>query len=508
MNFSSILFPDGATPGDVPEPAYFRDLHLDQIADNIAEHEKEYDVRPYFRHALSDANSILYRQEAVRDLRREDVMRLVRAFCERMETMRRQLSQRDKLHAELQKWRWLLHAVETYCSAVLDLTAELQRSELTSRAFGSLRDFMAAHVVSETFQALLAKSQPLVSRLAEIRYCVLVGSGFVTVSPYESQPDYSTLVAETFERFHRTEAKNYRLTLNEYPHMNHVEESILDFVAKLHAEVFDDLRSFASANEAFADPAITRFDAEVRFYAAYLDHIASFEESGLSFCLPELAVTDKRVGACATFDLALANNLAHTNTPVVVNDFELRDGERIFIVSGPNQGGKTTFARTFGQLHHLACLGLPVPGTSARLLVFDRLFTHFEREENPDLLRGKLQDDLVRIHDILDSSTSRSVVIINEIFNSTTLADATFIATKVFERLSELGAVCVCVTFLVDLTRLSDTVVSLVSEVLKDRHDVRTFKVVRATADGRSYAESIAEEYRLTYDMLKARLST
>jgi DNA mismatch repair ATPase MutS len=290
--------------------------------------------------------------------------------------------------------------------------------------------------------------------------------------------------------------------------MNHIEAGILEFVARLYPDVFDRLDRFFRDNQAYLDPVIARWDREIQFYVSYLNYIAPMSRAGLRFCYPSLSETSKAVGSAETFDIALANKLVGSNAPVVTNDFELSGGERIFVVSGPNQGGKTTFARTFGQLHWLGRLGLPVPGRQTTLFVFDNLLTHFEKEEDIHNHRGKLEDDLVRIHAILGEATTRSIVILNEIFTSTTLHDALFLARRVIDRLIQLDALCVCVTFMDELSKIGPQTVSLVSTVVPDNPAERTYHVVRRTADGRSYAMSIAEKYRVTYDKLKERLAS
>ncbi len=312
----------------------------------------------------------------------------------------------------------------------------------------------------------------------------------------------------TFAKFAQGEAKDYRVKFHESVDMDHVEANILECVARLHDDTFAKLDRFCNAHQEFQDPVITRFDREVQFYISYLEFIGGLKQAGLAFCLPRVSRTSKETLIRDTFDLALARKLVAEKSPVIRNEFALSGRERVFVVSGPNQGGKTTFARSFGQLHYLAALGCPVPGREAQLFLCDRLFAHFEREENVTDLRSKLESDLVRLHAILRDATPDSIVVLNETFGSTTLKDAVFLGRQIMERLLQLDTLGVYVTFVTELASMSDKIVSMVSTVVPDNPAQRTYKVIRRPSDGRAYAISIAEKYRLTYEALKERLAS
>nr|WP_318276409.1 hypothetical protein [Mycobacterium eburneum] len=227
----------------------------------------------------------------------------------------------------------------------------------------------------------------------------------------------------------------------------------------------------------------------------------------MTFSYPQ--VTDEPGVVCANdaFDLALAIKSLREDKPVIRNDFRLSGAERIFVITGPNQGGKTTFARTIGQCAYLAALGCPVPATHAAFTLPDAIYTHFERQETLATLHGKLDDELVRIHDILSRATAASLIVMNESFASTTADDALQIGTEVLGRMSRLRCVAVYVTFLDELANLDPTCVSMVGEVAPEDPTRRTFKFTPRPADGLAYAAALAGKYGLTHDVLRRRIT-
>jgi DNA mismatch repair ATPase MutS len=413
----------------------------------------------------------------------------------------------EKLYYKYHKEGWFLEAVTIYCDAITGLAHNLSQANLRSKGLSAFRGYLLSYISSEKFTSLLSETEKMKAGLSAVRYSVLINGRQVKVSKYEQETDYSVEVEKTFEKFKQGTVKDYRIAFPDGLGMNHIEAEILDLVARLHPDIFLSLDDYRSKVADYLDETIVAFDREIQFYIAYLEYIAKVKEAGLTFCYPQVIDKSKEIYDYEGFDIALAHKLIAEKSSVVCNDFYLKNPERILVVSGPNQGGKTTFARMFGQLHYLASLGLSIPGRNAKLFLFETLFTHFEKEENIQNLRGKLKDDLIRIYHILNTATPDSIIILNEIFTSTTLKDALFLSDKVMEKIIQLDSLCVWVTFIDELASRSEKTVSMISTVVPENPAERTYKIVRRKAEGLAYATAIAEKYRLTYDQLRERLN-
>ena len=511
-DFHSVLFPMGDRDGELADagvPACFHDLNLDWVVDAVVARGAEYELAPFFHVRLDDPDEVVYRQEVMRDLEQSESLRkAVAAFAASMRAMRKHRERARKYSCKQEKERWLLEAMSVYTNAVECLSTDVHQSGATSMGMVTFSDYLVALVDGPAFKSLAADTRLMLADLSGIRYGVHLKGSSVTVRRHDDEADFNAMVETTFAKFRQGSTRDYRASFEvSSMGLNHVEAQILERVALLFPEIFQALEHYVAIHAAETDECLVRFDREIQFYLAWFTHMQACRRRGLEFCYPQVSRTCKAIEGRDVFDLALATRMLDGKGQVVRNDFHLDGAERVFVVSGPNHGGKTTFARTVGQLHWLASLGLPVPGTQARLFLCDQIFTHFEREEDITSLRGKLKDDLVRIHRIIDQATPNSLVIMNEIFASTTLQDATLLGRKVMARLSELDLLAVCVTFLAELATFDAKTVSMMSLIDPRDPAIRTYKVERKPADGVAYAMAIAEKFRVTRRWLLQRIA-
>jgi DNA mismatch repair ATPase MutS len=204
---------------------------------------------------------------------------------------------------------------------------------------------------------------------------------------------------------------------------------------------------------------------------------------------------------------------------VITNDVRFGPEGRIFVLTGPNQGGKTTYTQAVGLAHVLAQAGLYVPGSRARISPVDNIYTHFPVEERPDAEAGRLGEEAQRLNDLFARATRHSLILLNESLSSTSPGESLYLAQDVVRILRLLGARAIFATHLHDLAASLDDLnaqtpgdsplISLVS--LAVDHDgageVRqTYRIVPGPPLGRSYAREIAARYGISYEQLEHML--
>lgn len=503
-NESSILFRRPFVL-QLKSPDHFVDLGLDIFVATAIEGREQFQLAPYFSTPLCDPEDIKFRQAAFAEV--VSLRALFVPFAARLQQMRDRIRLGAKMSHPLQKAALHLEAAGLYVGGVEELLASLAATPLASSALLRYRDALEHLANSERFHSLKHDHIEISKALGAIRYTVNLWPGQLTVSPTANLHDLTAEVELTFARFQQGSGRDYRIHIGETLEMNRIETEILDRVAQLNPQQFGRLTGFArDTADWFPSTLVSNFDRELAFVFACSDVVERLQKVGLQFTMPVLA-EERRLLVSDSFDIGLALKLARNEITIVTNGFTLDPPEQFLIVTGPNQGGKTTFARMFGGIHYLAMLGIPVPGSVVELPVPDRIFTHFEREEDAHSGHGKLEDELLRVHEIIVSATSHSVVILNEMFASTTLADSIDLGTRVLNRLTEIGAIGVCVTFVDELSELTDAMVSMVADVIAEPPHSPTFTLGRRPADGVAYALSIASRHQLSYEQLEARLS-
>jgi len=216
-------------------------------------------------------------------------------------------------------------------------------------------------------------------------------------------------------------------------------------------------------------------------------------------------------------------SIESSHAAITRNDIVMVDGGQILILTGPNQGGKTTYIQGAGIVQILAQVGCYVPGTQACISPVDHLFTHFPLEEKLETDSGRLGEEAMRLGKIFEQVTRLSLVILNESLSSTSFSESMYLAQDVVRILRGVGARAFYSTHLHELADQVDElnrsepgdskIISVVSspvdidtQAIRERVEY-TYKVEMRPPLGQSYAREIAARYGISYEQLENLLT-
>ena len=290
---------------------------------------------------------------------------------------------------------------------------------------------------------------------------------------------------------------------------------VLDSVCRPIARV---LRRYVTVQSGF----LATLSGDMTFYLAALRFMERLRGHGLPVCRPGIAPMDERVGELReayNLNLALQGAEQKGGTDRIVrNDVCMDRDRRITILTGPNQGGKTTYTQMVGLCQILAQAGLWLPSAEARVSPVDNVFTHYPIEESLAKATGRFGDEAQRLGHIFKRATRHSLILLNESLSSTSPGESVYLAQDISRILRRMGTRAVFATHLHELAAAvpqlnaeadgDGGLVSLVASRLQDGEDgdQRSYRVMPGPPMGRSYAREIASKYGISYEQLTALL--
>jgi DNA mismatch repair ATPase MutS len=252
----------------------------------------------------------------------------------------------------------------------------------------------------------------------------------------------------------------------------------INLVANAVAQSADHVKSFFSM-----------LRLELAFYLGCVNLHERLAEKGEPTCFPEpLAEGQLTLTAHGIYDVSLTLHLADK---VVGNELNA-DGKTLVMITGANQGGKSTLLRSLGLAHMMMQSGMFVGARSFRASVCADVFTHYKREEDATMHSGKLDEELRRMSEIADQITPNSVLLCNESFASTNEREGSEIARQIIRAMLAKHIKVLFVTHMYDLAHSVhaqhlDTALFL--RAAREPDGRRTFKLLEGEPLPTSYGE-------------------
>jgi len=495
---TSLLGPHDQLGDPIP-PDVLIDLALDRLFGAITHDLEPFDLYPLFTTPLVSCEAIRFRQAIANDLLNPDGRAPILQLLEGIERVERLLKAMQVARMPLNKQRWLLDAIIVYTETIQAVVAQLDTVPWQSEGLKGLATSLRAIGSTEHFGELSRDAQALSAALDTINYRLILEDSSITVEPSESDDTrYRDHLLELFARFGDSNDCEPAPQLRRRS-STHIDDQILVIVSHLFPEEFSKLATFTNAHEHFITPWIPGIERELAFYLAWIEELLAFKAQGLPWTLPTVSDTPGAQLAKEVYDLALANDLVSSNTTPVTNDFKLAGDETVIVVTGPNDGGKTTYARSIGQLYCIGALGLPVGARSATITRAPLVATIFSEQEATDRHQGRLESEVQRVRSFFELAKEQSLLIANEVFSSTSVDDAAQLGRLLIDRCKERNLRCIFVTFVDELARPETGVVSLVAMIDEETH-LPSHRLTRRPPQGRALALELA----LRYGLIKA----
>lgn len=226
---------------------------------------------------------------------------------------------------------------------------------------------------------------------------------------------------------------------------------------------------------------------QIGFYKAAVNLKHHMKRFSLSYCFPEVVAQD----ALVFENLKECVMAIEQRVNPVGNTCNIRE-KMLLVITGANQGGKSTFLRSIGIAQIMMQCGLPVTATSYQSGIFPSFFTHFTRREDSAMNSGRLDEELGRMSQIVDLLEENSMVLLNESFATTTEKEGSLIAYDIVKALVEADVKVLTVTHLLSFAQ------RIYQEAKESPKTNIEFFSAERTGDGKRTYHMIQHEPELT----------
>jgi len=472
------------------ERAVVEDLEIDTLLRAMAAGDEFlYEIaRKAIRSALrNDIGTILYRQATLAD-------------CLRFPAVVRQLYDVTVEATEGTKRRWW-DLSSRYPSSSLYSATDLLRELLGAlRKLRAITDQHGPQFESRAFTQLFS----MVKR-------ELTDDYLATIQAYLTDLKFDKGVLISVELGPYNESSHYVLRLNQLkdPHwvlrmLGKRSPGYTFYIAgpdEAGARILSDMRNRAisrvsvtlanSAGHVWAFFKLLR--AELAFYVGCLNLQSRLQPKGEPICFPSPAPPTARMHTfTGLYDVCLSLHLENRTVGNAVS----ADGKNLIIITGANQGGKSSFLRSIGIAQVMMQCGMFVGAESFQAEICPALFTHYKRQEDSTMKSGKFDEEVARMSDIVDRLVPNSVVLFNESFTATNEREGSEIARQIVTALLERR---VKVFFVTHLYEFASSFTSKKAEVLFLRPErksdgTRTFRILEGEPLETSYGEDLYRE--------------